>query len=77
MAELAADTGTDEPAPHPAPAAPPATPAPAPSCPVDFVAEADVRDADNKGEKIHIGPDTIITPSARELGEEHGVFRRQ
>jgi ethanolamine utilization cobalamin adenosyltransferase len=44
---------------------------------VDFVSEPDVRDATEKGEKIHIGPDTIITPSARELGEERGVFRRQ
>jgi acetaldehyde dehydrogenase (acetylating) len=44
--------------------------------PVDFVAEDDVREAENRGEIIHIGPDTIITPSARELGEERGVFRR-
>ncbi len=44
--------------------------------PVEFVAESDVRAAVDKGRKIPIGPDTIITPSARELGEEHGVFRR-
>ena len=44
--------------------------------PVDFVAEDDVRAAVEKGEKISIGPDTIITPLAREQGEEHEVFRR-
>jgi len=60
--------------PTPTPAAPPAA-APTPE-PVEFVAEDDVREAVEKGEKIRIGPDTIITPSARELGEERGVFRR-
>ena len=44
--------------------------------PVDFVAEDDVRAAVERGEKIRIGPDTIITPLAREQGEEHEVFRR-
>ena len=43
---------------------------------VEFVSEDDVRKAAERGEKIHIGPDTIITPLARELGEERGVFRR-
>jgi hypothetical protein len=43
----------------------------------EFVSEADVREAMAKGEKIFIGPATIITPLGRELGEEHGVFRRQ
>ena len=47
-----------------------------PETPVDFVAEDDVRVAVKRGEKICIGPDTIITLLARELGEEHGVFRR-
>ena len=58
--------------------APPATPEPVSAAPVaEFVAENDVREAVNRGEKISIGPDTIITPLARELGEEHGVFRRR
>lgn len=43
----------------------------------DFVAEADVRRALDRGEKIGIGPDTILTPLARELGEEHQIFRRR
>ncbi len=46
------------------------------SFPVEFVSEDDVREAAEKGAKIHIGPDTIITPLARELGEARGVFRR-
>ena len=62
----------------------PATPAAAetrgaaatPEPPADFVAEDDVRAAVERGEKIRIGPDTIITPLAREQGEEHEVFRR-
>lgn len=44
--------------------------------PVEFVSEDDVRCALEKGEKIPIGPDTIITPLAREVGEARGVFRR-
>jgi len=35
--------------------------------PVDFVCEADVRSAIRENRKIHIGPKTIITPSARDL----------
>jgi len=34
---------------------------------VDFVCEADVRQADREKRKIFIGPKTIITPSARDL----------
>jgi hypothetical protein len=52
-------------------------PQPAPAEPVEFVCEDDVRLAMKRGGKIRIGPDTIITPSARELGEASGVFRRQ
>lgn len=47
---------------------------PVPSPPVDFVCEDDVRTALKKGEKIPIGPRTIITPSARDLGEPREVF---
>ncbi|MGD0696231.1 MAG: aldehyde dehydrogenase family protein [Terriglobia bacterium] len=45
--------------------------------PVDFVSEDDVRTALKKGEKILVGPRTIITPSARDLGEPHEVFVRK
>ena len=56
----------------------PATPfAPPPAEVVEFVCETDVREAMARGEKICIGPATIITPLGRELGEQHGVFKRQ
>jgi acetaldehyde dehydrogenase (acetylating) len=42
--------------------------------PVDFVCEDDVRRALTKGEKIFVGPRTIITPAARDLGESREVF---
>jgi acetaldehyde dehydrogenase (acetylating) len=42
--------------------------------PVDFVSEEDVRMAMKKGEKIYVGPRTIITPSARDLGDPNEVF---
>jgi hypothetical protein len=34
---------------------------------VDFVCEADVRQAMKENRKIYIGPKTIVTPSARDL----------
>jgi hypothetical protein len=34
---------------------------------VDFVCEADVRDAIREKRKIYIGPKAIVTPSARDL----------
>jgi hypothetical protein len=45
--------------------------------PVDFVAEADVKRAIERGDRIRIGPQTIITPLARDLGEQHGIFKRR
>lgn len=42
----------------------------------DFVSEDDVRQAVNKGEKIYVNAKTIITPSARDLGEEKEVFAK-
>jgi acetaldehyde dehydrogenase (acetylating) len=39
-----------------------------------FVSENDVRRAMTRSEKIFIGPKTILTPSARDLGMEHQVF---
>ena len=44
--------------------------------PVDFVSETDVRSAIEKGEKIYITATTILTPSARDLGEEKDIFAR-
>lgn len=43
---------------------------------VDFVSEDDVRKALVNGEKIFIHAKTIITPSARDLGNEHEIFAK-
>jgi acetaldehyde dehydrogenase (acetylating) len=47
---------------------------PVPITPADFVSEDDVRRAINNGEKIYISKKTILTPSARDLGEDKEVF---
>jgi acetaldehyde dehydrogenase (acetylating) len=47
---------------------------PVPIATVDFVSEDDVRRAIANGEKIYISKKTILTPSARDLGEEKEVF---
>jgi len=44
--------------------------------PVDFVSENDVREALANGSKIYITAKTILTPSAKDLGEEKEVFAR-
>ena len=44
------------------------------SKPVPFVCEDDVRTAVLANAKIVIGKKTIVTPSARELGDQHDVF---
>lgn len=41
---------------------------------VDFVSETDVREAIERGEKIYITAKTIITPAARDLGDEKEIF---
>jgi acetaldehyde dehydrogenase (acetylating) len=43
---------------------------------IDFVSEDDVRRAIQKGEKIYVGPRTIITPAARDMGEPAEVFAK-
>jgi acetaldehyde dehydrogenase (acetylating) len=58
----------DEPAAASAPAAA------ADSAPLEFVSESDVRDALRRGRKLVIGERTIVTPAARELGDEKKVF---
>jgi acetaldehyde dehydrogenase (acetylating) len=42
----------------------------------DFVSEVDVRNAVEKGEKIYVHSKTIITPAARDLGEEKEIFAK-
>lgn len=44
--------------------------------PLDFVSEEDVRVALQQGRKLPVGPKTVITPSARDLGNEENVFIR-
>jgi acetaldehyde dehydrogenase (acetylating) len=44
------------------------------SKPMEFVAESDVRDALRAGRTLLIGERTIVTPAARELGEDKKVF---
>ena len=44
--------------------------------PVDFVSETDVRAAVEAGRKIYVTAKTIITPAARDLGEERDVFAK-
>jgi len=40
----------------------------------EFVCEDDVRQAVRQGRKIVIGERTIVTPSARDFGEQHRIF---
>jgi acetaldehyde dehydrogenase (acetylating) len=42
--------------------------------PADFVCEDDVRQAIRAGRKVLVGEKTILTPSARDLGESEQVF---
>ena len=42
--------------------------------PLDFVCEEDVRLAIRAGRKLVVSERAIVTPAARELGEEHRVF---
>ena len=45
-----------------------------PETPAEFVCEEDVRAAIRAGRKVLIGEKTILTPSARDLGETQKVF---
>ena len=42
--------------------------------PKDFICEDDVRAALKSGKTLVVGDRTIVTPSARELGEANKVF---
>ena len=55
-----------------APAA--STPAQPVSKPLEFVCEDDVRQALRQGRKLVIGERTIVTPAARDFGEQHHLF---
>jgi len=50
------------------------TPAPDGTRPAEFVCEDDVRTALRAGRKILLGDRTIVTPAARDLGENQKVF---
>jgi hypothetical protein len=62
----------------PTPLVPPASGAPAVEKPVEkpaeFVCEEDVRTALKQSRKIVIGERSIVTPAARDLGEQHRIF---
>jgi hypothetical protein len=40
----------------------------------EFVCEDDVKQAMRQGRKITLGERTIVTPAARDLGEQHRLF---
>ncbi len=68
-----------EPAPPPEPGPPPARPTPpeatpAPPEPASFVCEDDIRQALKEDRKIHVNQKSIITPAARDLGNQKGVL---
>jgi acetaldehyde dehydrogenase (acetylating) len=52
----------------------PREPAPPVPAPLDFVCEEDVRLAIRAGRKLAVSERAIVTPAARDLGEEHQVF---
>lgn len=56
------------------PASPAQLPSPAKEAPAAFVCEDDVRTAVKAGRKVLVDEKTIITPSARDLGEAQKVF---
>jgi acetaldehyde dehydrogenase (acetylating) len=56
------------------PSSKPGSPSPAPEPPATFVCEDDVRAAIRAGRTLLINDRTIVTPSARDLGESAKVF---
>jgi len=69
--EEGAGTRTARPARQPDAPRPPAQ---APEAPLDFVCEDDVRLAIQNGRKLVVSERAIVTPSARDLGEQHRIF---
>jgi acetaldehyde dehydrogenase (acetylating) len=70
-ASPAAAAAPPQPASAPAAAPPAATSS---DKPADFVCEDDVKQAMRQGRKIVVGERSIVTPAARDLGEQHHVF---
>jgi acetaldehyde dehydrogenase (acetylating) len=64
------------PSPEPPPPAPPPTASSLEVKALEFISENDVRSALSDGRKLPVGPGTLITPSARDLGNENNVFLR-
>jgi acetaldehyde dehydrogenase (acetylating) len=50
-------------------------PVPASASPLDFVCEEDVRLAIQAGRTLVVSERAIVTPAARDLGEQHRIFR--
>src|SRR4029078_13226771 len=82
-AVIESEAGSMYTAPAPPPAPPKEVPVRKPAPPssngskaVEFVSEEDVRRAIQKGEKIYINARTIITPSARDIGDPAEVFAK-
>ena len=67
------DTASIQPPQAASVAPPPQAPAPV-EYPVEFVCEDDVRQAVRASRRIVVNDRTIITPAARDLGEQHRVF---
>jgi hypothetical protein len=81
LSRLGREVGTPDSSTHPPESGRDTTPLPKSETPPKpaveispFVSENDVRRAMTRSEKIFIGPKTILTPSARDLGMEHEVF---
>jgi len=81
LSRLGREGGTPDSSTHPPESGRDTTPLPKSETPPKpaveispFVSENDVRRAMTRSEKIFIGPKTILTPSARDLGMEHEVF---
>ncbi len=70
---LAAESGCACDTPAPTPPAPPAV-EPPPVVIAEFVCENDIRQAIRESRKIFIGPKTIVTPSARDLGAQYDIL---
>jgi hypothetical protein len=67
--------GTRPPIPMPGIPGPSAASASSAVPPLDFVCEDDVRAALASGRTLLISERAIVTPAARDLGEQHRVFR--
>jgi acetaldehyde dehydrogenase (acetylating) len=67
-------TGSDPSQIAPPPAKPAGSDPGSVNKPLDFVCEEDVRQALKQGRKLLIGERTIVTPAARDLGEQHRLF---